>query len=175
MFWGLQHLRKSTQNKSKMDPQIIPKSLKLLPETSQKAMPKISIKVVTNKMHKNQILDPKCSKIASQNGVRPLIFGCLFWHCLQSCLWEAPGPPKIITKSSKKHDLSVNCSWTSAFVAAWVMFSRKNSQRSHCNYSRLELYLPSLGKVKMVTQYAQIAWAGCLGVRRWPAAGVFDI
>ena len=34
------------------------------------------------------------------------------------------------------------------------------------NILDLSSYLPSLGKVKMVTQYAQIAWAGCLGVRR---------
>ena len=30
----------------------------------------------------------------------------------------------------------------------------------HCNYCRLELYLLSLGKVKMLKQYPQIAW-GC--------------
>ena len=31
---------------------------------------------------------------------------------------------------------------------------------SHCNYSRLELYLPRLGRVKMLKQYTQIVW-GC--------------
>jgi len=30
--------------------------------------------------------------------------------------------------------------------------------KSHCNYSRRELYLLSLGKVKMLTQCPQIAW-----------------
>ena len=38
-----------------------------------------------------------------------------------------------------------------------------------------ELYLLSLGKVKMLTQYPQIAKENCLWVRRWHAAGVFDI
>ena len=44
--------------------------------------------------------------------------------------------------------------------------ARRIHSESHCNYFRLDLCLPSFGKVKMVTQYAQIAWAGCLGVRR---------
>ena len=38
---------------------------------------------------------------------------------------------------------------------------------SPCDFSHLELYLPRLGKVKMLTQYPQIVWGGgCLGVRR---------
>ena len=62
----------------------------------------------------------------------------------------------------------------------WICFSMRGLARrvhgeSHCNYSRLELYLPSLGNVKMLTQYPQIAWEGCLGVRRCHAASVFDI
>ena len=38
--------------------------------------------------------------------------------------------------------------------------------KSHCNYSRRALYLLSLGKVKMLTQYPQIAKGNCLWVRR---------
>ena len=64
------------------DPQILKIGTGGLP----KAMPKISIKIGTNKMHKNQIWDPKWSKIASQNGLRPLMFWCLLWHRLRSCL-----------------------------------------------------------------------------------------
>ena len=51
---------------------------------------------------------------------------------------------------------------------------RVQSER-HCNYSRRELYLLRLGKLKVLTQYPQIAEGNCLWVRRWHAAGVFDI
>ena len=64
-------------------------------------------------------------------------------------------------------------SCTSASAAARVLFSRLPGENP-CNYFRLELYLPSFGKVKMLTQYPQIAWGNCLEVRRRPAAGVFD-
>ena len=85
-----------------------------------KAMPKISIKISINKMHKNQIWDPKCSKIASRNGLPPLTFWCLVWHYLRSCLWEAR-TPKIMTKSQKNMISALLFSWTSACVAAYVV------------------------------------------------------
>ena len=107
------------------DPQILKIGTGGLP----KAMPKISIKTSTNKMHKNQIWDPKCSKIASQNGLRPLIFLCLVWHRLRSCLWEAPGHPKSWPNRKKNRISAWLFSWTSAFVAADVLSSKKNSQR----------------------------------------------
>ena len=93
-----------------------------------KAMPKINIKNGTNKMHKNQIWDPKLSKIASQNGVEPLTFWGLDQHCLRSCLWEAPGPPKSWPNRTKTwflryffHGLLHSLQHT--------LSSRKNSQR----------------------------------------------
>ena len=42
-------------------------------------------------------------------------------------------------------------------------------------YSRIELYMPSLGKVKMLAQYPHDAWECCLGVRRSHAAIIFDM
>ena len=59
-----------------------------------KAVPKMNRKINANKMHRNQIWEPNCSKKASQNGLRPLTFLCVLWHRLRSCLWEAPGAPK---------------------------------------------------------------------------------
>ena len=72
-----------------------------------------------------------------------------------------PHTPKAMPKSRKKKFFTF--SWTSAFVAAYVLFSKKHSE-SQCNYSLLDLYLLSLGRMRIVTQYAQIAWGivwGC--------------
>ena len=128
IFWGLQHLQKTCSKWPQKAPwndlQIFRIGTGCLP----KAMPKINIKVVTNKMHKNQIWDPNCSKIASQNGLRPLMFWCLVWHCLRSCLWEAPGPPKPWPNRRKNMISALLFWWISAFVAANVLSSRKNSQ-----------------------------------------------
>ena len=58
------------------------------------------------------------------------------------------------------------CSCTSALLQHTFCLARGIQGESHCNNSRLALYLPSLGKVKMPTQYPQIVWGNCLGVRR---------
>ena len=64
-------------------------------------------------------------------------------------------------------------------VAAYVdldcgLANKLKSERQ-CNYSRFELYRPSLGKGTMLTQYPPIAWGEYLGVRRCHASGIFDI
>ena len=88
-------------------------------------------------MHKNQIWDPKWCKIVSQNGLTPLMFWCLLWHRLRSCLWGAPGHPKSCLNRKKTRLLRYLFSRTSAFVAADVLSSKKNSQRKS-----LQLFSP---------------------------------
>ena len=53
------------------------------------------------------------------------------------------------------HTLGLNCG-----------LANRVRGESQYNCSRLELYLLSFGKVKMLTQYPQIARGGCLGLRR---------
>ena len=81
-----------------------------------KAMQKISIKMGTNKMHKNQIWEAKCSKIVSHNGLRPLIF-----TIFEAASGRQPEPPNH-KQIVEKHDFSVTFSFTSAFVAAYVLY-----------------------------------------------------
>ena len=122
-------------------------------------MPKISIKVVTNKMYKNQIRDPKCSKIASQNGLRPLIFWCLVWHCLRSCLWGAPGHAKSCQNRKKNRISALFFHGLLHLSQPTFCLARRIHSESHCNYSRLDLYLPSLGK----DEDGHTVSADCLG------------
>ena len=126
------------------DPKIFKNACGGLP----KAMPKINTGIDINKMHKNQIWEPKCSKIGSQNGGPWGNFLKSFSVPSSRLPPGGPTTPKIMTKS-----------WKNAISESLF---------------RLELYLPSPGKMKMPTQYAQTGWGGGLGVRRWHAAGVFD-
>ena len=86
-----------------------------------------------------------------------------------------PHSPKIIPKSQKNMISELLFHGLLHLLQHTFCLAGRIHSESHCNYSRLDLYLPSLGKVKMVTQYPQIAWGSCLGVRRLPAAGVFDV
>ena len=110
-------------------------------------------------MHENQIWDRKCSKIASQNGLPPLIFWCLVWHCLRSCLWEAPGPQKSCPNRKKTQFLRYFFHGLLHLSQPTFCLARRIHSESHCNYSRLDLYLPSLGK----DEDGHTVSADCLG------------
>ena len=127
-------------------------------------MPKISIKIGTNKMHKNQIWDPKWSKIASRKAYP----GSNFLRAVSVPSSRLPpgGPrtPKIMTKSQKTQFLNHFVHAHLHLLQHTFCLARRIQGESHCNNSRLALYLPSLGKVKMLTQSLQIAWGvvwGC--------------
>ena len=109
IFVGSQHLQKSVQNIPQKAPRKDRQILKIATGGLPKTMPNISIRIVTNKMHENQIWEPRWPKIASQNGLRPLTFWGLLRHCLRNCLWEAPGLPKS-WPDRKQHDFCVTFS-----------------------------------------------------------------
>ena len=98
-------------------------------------------------MHKNPIWDPTWSKMASQNGRRPAIFSGFSWYLLQNASGEAPVPPKSL-RINKRHDVCVTCFMQCCTHTCCT-----------CGLAA-QLYLSSLGKVRMLTQYPQIAW-GC--------------
>ena len=58
-----------------------------------KAMPKTSIKIDTNKIHTNPILEPICSKTRSPNGGHPRSKIKPFWTFLARLLPETSGRP----------------------------------------------------------------------------------
>ncbi len=94
------------------------------------------------------------------------MFWGLVWFPLRSCLREAPGPQKS-SRNRKGNKICVASFFHELLHLLQHTFctcglAGRVHGESHCNYSRLELYLLTLGKVKMLTQYPQIA----LGVRR---------
>ena len=109
-------------------------------------MPKINIKNSISNMHKNQIREPKWSKITPKNRRRPLMFWCLLWHRLRSCLWGAPGHPKSCQNRKKTEFLRYFFHGLLHLSQPTFCLARRIQSESHCNYSRLDLYLPSLGK-----------------------------
>ena len=86
------------------------------------------------------------------------MFWCLLWHRLRSCLWGAPGHPKSCPNRKKTEFLRYFFHGLLHLSQPTFCLARRIHSQSYCNYSRLGLYLPSLGKVNMVTQYPQIAW-----------------
>ena len=131
-----------------------------------KAITKISIKINTNRILPNPFREQKRPKITSRKAYPGRNFFRSFSVPSSKLPPGGPRTPKII-KNRKKTQFLNHFFHASLHLLqhAFCLARRIHSER-HCKYSRLDLCLPSLGKVKIVTQYPQIAWAGCLGVRR---------
>ena len=133
-----------------------PKSFRLLPGLP-KAMPKNKHKNQYTNINKKEILEPTWSKIGCQNR-DALVTVCNI--VLQDCFRTLPGgcrTPKIITNLRKTpfacHLIIHVC------ICCSIRFAEEVGVRgdSHCNYPRLQLYLPSLGKVTMLTHFPQLS------------------
>ena len=130
-------------------------------------MPKTNIKIDTTKCRKIY-LTFKNSQITPKSGLTDLTDGAN---------QEASGKPldpKIIKASFKNLMFVLLFCMHLCICFSICGLAHRAHGESHCNYCRLDLYLPSLVLAKMLTQCQQIAWGSCLGERRWPAAGVFD-
>ena len=88
-----------------------------------------------------------------------------------------PDFPKIGAGASQKlcqppHHFLSHFWFASAYLCG---LAQRGHSESHCNYSRLEPYLPSLGRWRCSHSTRRLLGGGCFGVRRWHAVGVFDI
>ena len=100
-----------------------------------------------------------------------------FWVLFATIFEAASARPPDPRNRDKRNVVSLYCALLHLLQHAFCIcgLAGKVHGGSHCSYSRLELYMPSLGKVKILSQYPQIAWGGCLGVRRCHTASVFDM
>ena len=153
-FAVLQHHQQNMQNGPSMDPGESQISTKLVP----KALQKIIKQYYTNACESE--LATKIPKIASPNGLRPMMLWGLVWYSFRSCSGVPLDP--------QNHDEITK-------IAEYVLYLWLSERSSHWKPSQLlsPWTLPAEPWEGEDRQYQQIAWAGCLGMRRCHAAGVF--
>ena len=124
-------------------------------------------------MTPNPFWKPTRPTIASRKALTP---GANFWghfrFLLRGCFQEAPGP--LNNKNHIKNKIVVPPFFMYFRICCSIRFGEQVDFPAKVLGIILALNSTCCGRVKILTQYLQIAWGCCLGVRRWPAAGVFD-